>query len=87
MMDRLAEVMRDRIRISQRVRVISAQTQLSKRILLSLPVFMFVVLSIANPAHMDPLYTTGLGQYMLMGGAVAMVMGWWVMNRMVKIEY
>lgn len=87
MMDRLADVIRERIRLSQRVRVISAQTQFSKRILLALPLLMLLVLSILNPAHLMPLFETQLGHYMLMAGGVAMVLGWWTMNQMAKLRY
>lgn len=87
MMDRLSSVIRERIRLSQHVRVISAQTQFSKRILLALPLLMLLILSILNPAHLAPLFETKLGHYMLAAGAVAMLMGWWTMNQMAKLRY
>ncbi len=87
MMDRLAAVIRERIRLSQHVRVISAQTQFSKRILLTLPLLMLLALSILNPAHLMPLFETQLGNYMLIAGAVAMLLGWWTMNQMAKLHY
>ena len=87
MMDRLASVIRERIRLSQRVRVISAQTQFSKRILLALPLLMLLVLSILNPAHLAPLFESQLGHYMLAAGGVAMLLGWWTMNQMAKLRY
>ena len=87
MMDRLAAVIRERIRLSQRVRVISAQTQFSKRILLVLPLLMLLALSILNPAHMAPLFENTLGHYMLLAGGVAMLLGWWTMNQMAKLRY
>lgn len=87
MMDRLSLVIRERIRLSQRVRVISAQTQFSKRILLALPLLMLLILSILNPAHLMPLFETQLGNYMLLAGGVAMLLGWWTMNQMAKLRY
>lgn len=87
MMDRLAAVIRERIRLSQHVRVISAQTQFSKRILLALPLLMLLFLSILNPAHLAPLFETQLGHYMLAAGGVAMLLGWWTMNQMAKLRY
>ncbi len=87
MMDRLSLVIRERIRLSQHVRVISAQTQFSKRILLALPLLMLLILSILNPAHLAPLFATELGHYMLAAGGVAMLMGWWTMNQMAKLRY
>lgn len=87
MMDRLAEVMRSRIRLSQRVRVVSAQTQLSKRILLALPLVMLLGLSIVNPSHMEELWSTSLGNKLLIAGGIAMLLGWYTMNRMARIRY
>ncbi len=87
MMDRVAEVIRSRIRLSQRVRVVSAQTQLSKRILLAMPLLMLLALSILNPSHIDPLWQTPLGHKLLVVGAIAMVLGWCIMNRMARLKY
>lgn len=86
MIDRLAQVIRSRIRLSQRVRIVSAQTQLSKRILLALPLVMLLGISILNPAHMDALWQTPLGHKMLLAGGVAMLLGWITMNRMARIR-
>ncbi len=87
MMDRLAAVIRDRIRLGQRVRVMTAQTQLSKRILLGLPIFMLAALTMLNPAHMEPLFTRTMGQWMLASAAGGMVLGWWIMNRITQLRY
>ncbi len=87
MMDRLAEVIRDRIRLSQRIRIVSAQTQLSKRILLGLPLFMLLLLSIVNPAHLEPLFVQPLGHKMLLAAGAAMLLGWYTMNRMARLRY
>ncbi|MCC6681597.1 MAG: type II secretion system F family protein [Phycisphaeraceae bacterium] len=87
MMDRLAAVIRSRIRLSQRIRVVAAQTQLSKRILLALPLIMLLLLSILNPAHLEPLFIHPLGHRMLIAGGVAMLLGWYTMNRMANLKY
>lgn len=87
MMDRLAAVIRDRMRLSRHARVVTAQTQLSKRILLSLPFVLFLVLSLLNPGYLDPLYSTPEGRYMIAFGAVSLLLGAWVMNRMVILKF
>src|SRR5688500_14227040 len=61
MMERLAYVMRERMRLARRVRVLTAQTQFSKRILLALPFIIFVILNMLNPKYMQPLYSTSTG--------------------------
>lgn len=87
MMDRLAYVIRERIRLGRRVRVLTAQTQFSKRVLLVLPFFVFVVLYMLNPHYMKPLYSTPLGQLMSVLGVAALGIGTWMMNRLARLEY
>jgi tight adherence protein B len=87
MMERLAEVIRDRVRLSHRVRVLIAQTQLSKRVLLSMPFIFFAVINVVNPAYMQPLYTEFWGHVLLAGGGVCLLLGAWVMNRMAVVHY
>jgi tight adherence protein B len=87
MMDRLTGVIRDRLRLARHARVLTAQTQLSKRILLGLPFFLFVVLNVLNPGYMDPLIHSYEGRYMIAFGVVSLLLGMWVMNRMVRFNY
>ncbi len=42
LMDTLATVMRSRVRLHRRVRVLTAQTNMSKRILIGLPILLFL---------------------------------------------
>jgi tight adherence protein B len=87
LMERLAAVIRDRIRLSRRVRVLTAQTQMSKRILLVLPFFVFALFSVLNPTYMEPFYTTTAGRIMLGGGVIGLALGSWMMNRMTQLKY
>ena len=85
MMERLANVIRERNRLARRVRVLTAQTQFSKRVLLALPFFIFVLLTIVNPDYMRPLYTTFTGQMILAVAGVGLFIGWVLMNWLSKI--
>ncbi len=87
MMDRLAYVMRDRMRLNRRVRVLTAQTQFSKRILTALPVVIFFVLNAVNPKYMATLYTTDTGKILLSAAAFCVILGVWIMNRLSVIRY
>ena len=87
MIDRVAWVVRERMRLSRRARVLTAEAQLSKWVLLALPIGMFVLLNLINPEYMDPFYTTFLGKVML-GIALGMLsLGAWTMNRMATLKY
>jgi tight adherence protein B len=87
MMERVVAVMRDRMRLARRVRVLTAQTQFSKQVLLALPVGMFVLLNLMNPEYMKPLYTTGPGQMILGASAGMLCLGAWVMGKLAAIKY
>lgn len=87
MLERLAEVIRGRIRLHRRAKVLTAQQQLSKRVLVAIPFFLFALLYIINPEYIEPLYTTFVGNMMLLAGAVMLLLGIWVMNRIAVLRY
>lgn len=87
LMDRLARVIRDRIRLNRRVRVLTAQTQLSKRVLLCLPFLVFIALNFVNPEYMSLFYTTVPGRVMLGVGVILLAIGAWIMNKMAQLKY
>ncbi|MAY73345.1 MAG: hypothetical protein CMJ31_01210 [Phycisphaerae bacterium] len=84
---RLADVIRERLRLARRVRVLIAQTQMSKQVLLGLPVVVFGLLNIINPDYVDPMYTTPTGQLMLSIAVGGLLVGSWVMNKMAVLKY
>jgi tight adherence protein B len=87
MMERVVAVMRDRMRLSRRVRVLIAQTQFSKQVLLSLPVGMFVILNLMNPDYMKPLYNNSSGQMIMAFSAGMLAFGAWLMGKIAVIKY
>ena len=87
LMDSLASVVRARIRLNKRIRVLTAQTQVSKAILIAMPFIMFVLLNIINREYMDPLYSTREGNYMLIAMFVNILLGSWMMSKMIKIKF
>jgi tight adherence protein B len=87
MMNRLAVVIRDRIRLQRRLRVATSQTDLSKRVLIVMPFVLFALLNALNPGYMEPLYRTQLGRSLLAFAAAGLVVGIWVMRRLSKLKY
>jgi tight adherence protein B len=82
LMDSLASVIRARMRLNRRVRVLTAQTQLSKRVLIALPILLFFLLTVIAPTYMHTFYETRVGHYMLAVMASMILFGAWVMNRL-----
>lgn len=87
LMDSLAAVIRARIRLLRRVRVLTAQSSLSSKVLIAMPIFMFVALRILRPDYMEPLYSTSIGKFLLAITVVSVVFGWLTMKRLSVIHY
>ena len=87
MIDRVAWVVRERMRLHRRARILTAEAQMSKWVLLALPTGMFVLLNIINPEYMDPFFNTFLGQIMMAIAVAMLLCGAWVMNWMAKLKY
>ena len=87
MMERVAEVVRERMRLSRRARVLTAEAQLSKWVLLALPIGLFAFLNVANSSYMQPFYTHAVGRFMLIAAGAGMIVGGWVMSRMAVLKY
>jgi tight adherence protein B len=84
LMDSLAAVVRARIRLNKRIRVLTAQTQFSKVVLISMPFLMFVLLNLMNREYMQPLYDN---PSILVAAFISILMGSWMMNKMIRIKY
>ncbi len=82
----LAHVIRERMRLNRRFRVLIAQTQVSKRVLLGMPVFMLGVLSWINPVYVGKLFDNTPGLIMFCMAGTSLVIGWLVMNRMAALK-
>lgn len=87
MMDRLVHVIRDRIRLQRRVRVLTAQTQLSKRILIAVPIGLLFLLATTKPDYLAPMFDTAVGRNLLITAGVLLVVGSWVMNKIATLKY
>ena len=87
LMDSLASVIRARMRLNRRVRVLTAQTQFSKRILIAMPIVLFLLLNVLSPEYMQTFYTTTAGRYMLAAMISIVLFGAWIMNRMAVLRF
>lgn len=87
LMDSLASVIRVRMRLNRRVRVLTSQTQFSKRVLIALPLVLFLMLNFISPQYMEIFYTTTSGKYMLVAMASMVLFGSWVMNRLAVLRF
>lgn len=78
--------MRERVQLSRQVRVLTAEGRLSAKLLTGLPILMAVYLLVFKRGYLQPLYTTGVGIFMLALGSVLLVVGSLWLHKLTKIE-
>jgi len=85
-LDNLSHVVRERFKILRQVRVHTAHGRFTGYVLLALPAFLAVALSIINPEHMALLFHEHMGQMMLVAAMVMQAVGYVWIRRVIKIE-
>jgi tight adherence protein B len=85
-LDGLARVIRDRFRIYREVRVRTAQGRLTAGILIALPIFMMLVLSVLNPKYIGVLFTDPKGPFVLATAAIMQVVGSAILWKIIHFE-
>ena len=87
LLDKTAALLRARIHLQQKVKVYTAQGRMTGVVLLSLPFVAFVLLNLANPGYIAPLYQTDTGLHMIYITLGSMALGAIVIRRIVQVKY
>jgi tight adherence protein B len=85
-LDKAAAVIRERFRLRGQLRVYTAQGRLTGWILAGLPFIMFLLLNLVNPNYERILLTDPVGQKLIYIGIGLMVLGGWVIRRVIDIK-
>lgn len=85
-LDRIGRLIRERIQFRRQVQTLTAEGRLSSRILILLPIVMFIYIYLVNYEYISLLWAEPLGIYLLIGGIVMQVIGSIVISNIVKIE-
>lgn len=85
-LDSVADTVRVRADIAREAQTLSAEGRLSSRILLGLPIAVFVLLFLFRREYLSVLWTTGAGLVMLGLTVVLMTVGWLWMRALVKVR-
>lgn len=83
----LAGVLRDRKTLQAKVRALSAEAKASAAVLGALPFVVMILVYITTPAYITLLWTTQVGQLLLVGAGIWMSMGILVMKKMINFKY
>lgn len=83
----LASVLRDRKRLRDKIQALSSEAKASAMIIGSLPFLVGSALWILNPSYMNTLFTATAGHAMLLGSAIWMSMGIFIMKQMINFDF
>jgi tight adherence protein B len=86
-LNNLSKVLRDRKKMKAKIRSVSQEAKSSAMIIGSLPFCIIGLLSIFSPDYLTPLWSTRVGNIMLVGCGVWMTLGSLVMRKMINFEY
>lgn len=84
--DKLAYVIRERLKIRGQIQIYSAQGKLTGYILAALPFVAALMISIINPSYMSLLFSERLGILMVVYGLVSMGIGFFVIRKIIDIR-
>jgi len=85
-LDRLAEVIRERFKILSYARVLASQHKWSAILVGLSPLIFGVMFQIINPGFFDPLINDPIGPTLILGGLVMEVIGFFVIWRIAQIK-
>lgn len=86
LLDKLAELVRERFKLFAKVRVLAAEGKLSAWILTGLPFCVAGAVQILNPKYLSVLFTDAVGINLVIGALIMMVIGIFVMWRIIDIR-
>ena len=83
----LSAVLRARKLMREKVKALSSEATASAMIIGCLPPGVVMMIQVTSPAYMSTMYTDHRGNLMLMGGALWMATGIFVMHRMINFKF
>lgn len=83
----LSSVLRDRFMLAMKVKALSAEAKASAIVLASLPPGVMAMVTVISPDYINPLFTTTIGNFMLVGGGLWMLTGVLIMRKMINFKF
>jgi tight adherence protein B len=82
----LSRVLRDRKKMKQKIRSVSQEAKSSAAIIGSLPFIIMAALTVLNPSYLNPMFETAIGNTLMVGSGLWMLLGVLVMRKMINFE-
>lgn len=86
-LDKVSATIRERNRIKGQIKTLSAEGRISVYILLALPVVLATGMHLINPTYLPIMFSSGIGQAMLVVAAMMMAIGTVWMRKLVRLVF
>lgn len=86
-LETISTTIKDRLKIKKDIRTMTAQGRISGMLIGALPIAVCAILMITSPDYIKLLFTETLGQIMLTVGVIMELIGFYLIKKMVTIEY
>jgi tight adherence protein B len=83
----LSKVLRDRKKMKAKIKSVSQEAKSSAAIIGALPFFIALMMTFLNPTYLSPMFNTSIGNMLLVGCGVWMLMGVLVMRKMINFDF
>ena len=84
--DMVADTVRQRQQFARKIKGLTAMGRASAYVLIGLPFFIAIAITVMNPSYMDPLYHTPTGHKLIMIGLIMMAFGSLLLRRLVAVQ-
>ena len=84
--DMVADTVRQRQQFARKIRGLTAMGRMSAYVLIGLPFFIALAITVTNPGYMNPLYHTSAGHMLLGAGLLMMAVGSLILNKIVSFK-
>lgn len=86
LMEKLEETIRSRVRILEELKTLTAQGKMSSLVITFLPVGLGLYLYFMSPEYFNPIIEHPLGWMLLSIGAISLMIGWFLIRKIIRIE-
>ena len=83
---KITYLIRERFKLQNRVQVLAAEGKLSAIILIAIPFVIALALSVLNPGYIKTLFIDPIGKVLVAFALIMMIIGVFVMKRMIQIK-
>ena len=84
--DMVADAVRNRQQFARKIKGLTAMGRASAYVLVGIPFFILLTVTLINPEYMSPLYHTGTGQKLIVMGLVMMGLGSLMLRKIVSFK-